>query len=244
MDGANPLLEAAPPKKKRPPGTLLFLPSMLNRGAFIQWLRRIHAWTGFWGALMFLVIGSSGFLLNHRDQLKIETGEPREVMSVVVPVDAALIKSPADLGKWAQKQFNTSIEPRAARGSAAGKDVKAPIGERAKFMGVDVQQAPVWKQTLSGPNGALTVEYTLGANTVKATKAEQNLAGLIKNMHKGTGLNWPWVLFIDTMAGGLVAMALTGALLWSRLHGPRLAALAIVLASVGLGLFAAWPTIV
>jgi hypothetical protein len=87
------------------------------------------------------------------------------------------------------------------------------------------------------------VEYTLGANTVKATKAEQNLAGLIKNMHKGTGLNWPWVLFIDTMAGGLVAMALTGALLWSRLHGPRLAALAIMLASAGLGLFAAWPTI-
>jgi hypothetical protein len=57
-------------------------------------------------------------------------------------------------------------------------------------------------------------------------------------------MSWPWVLFIDTMAGGLVAMALTGALLWSRLHGPRLAALGIVLASIGLGLFAAWPTIV
>jgi len=110
-------------------------------------------------------------------------------------------------------------------------------------MGRDVQQAPVWKQTLSGPNGALTVEYTPGANTVKATRAEQNLAGLIKNMHKGSGMSWPWVLFIDTMAGALVAMALTGALLWSRLHGPRLAALGIVLASIAFGLFAAWPTV-
>ena len=39
------------------------------------------------------------------------------------------------------------------------------------------------------------------------------------------------------------AMALTGALLWSRLHGPRLAALGIVLASLGLGLFASLPNV-
>jgi hypothetical protein len=189
MDGATTLPEAAPPKKKRPPGTLLFLPSMLNRGAFIQWLKRIHAWTGFWGALMVLLIGSSGFLLNHRAQLKIDTGEAREVMSVVIPVDAALIKSPKDLGAWAQKQFNTAIEPRATR-APAGETGKGPggsaqSGERSSFMGREVEQATVWRQTLSGPNGALTVEYTPGANTVKATKAEQNFAGVIKNSTKG-----------------------------------------------------------
>jgi hypothetical protein len=39
-------------------------------------------------------------------------------------------------------------------------------------------------------------------------------------------------------------MSLTGALLWSRLHGPRLAAVGIAGASLILALFAAWPSLV
>ena len=79
---------------------------------------------------------------------------------------------------------------------------------------------------------------------MKATKSEQNVWGVLKNMHKGSGMNWIWVLFIDTMAGGLIAMALTGALLWSRLHGPRLAAVGIVGTSLVLAVFAALPGVV
>lgn len=60
--------------RKRPPGTLLFLPRFANRTDVIQWLKRIHAWTGFWGALIFLLLGTSGLLLNHRSTLKIDTG--------------------------------------------------------------------------------------------------------------------------------------------------------------------------
>ena len=55
-------VEAAPAvaaKKKRPPGTLLFLPRFANRTEVIQWLKRIHAWTGFWGALAFLLVGAT-----------------------------------------------------------------------------------------------------------------------------------------------------------------------------------------
>jgi hypothetical protein len=245
MDATTPTTTAEP-KRKAPPGVLLFVPAALNRGVFITWLKRVHAWTGFWGALMFLVLGVSGFLLDHRAQLKIDTGGPREVTSVVLPVDPAAIESEADLGKWAQAQFNLSVAPRAARGGpgAPRGEGGAERGERASFMGREVQQAAVWRQQFSGPMGALSVEYTPGANTVKATRNAQNLAGVIKNLHKGGGLSWPWVLFLDSMAGALTAMALTGALLWSRLHGPRLAALGIVLTSLGVGLFAAWPSLV
>jgi hypothetical protein len=225
---------------------LLFVPAALNRGAFITWLKRVHAWTGFWGALMFLVFGVSGLLLDHRAQLKIDTGGPREVMSVVLPVDPGAIKSQDDLGKWAQARFNLSMEPREARGGPGGPGGErgAERGERTSFMGREVEQATVWRQQFSGPTGALNVEYTPGANTVKATRNAQNFAGVIKNLHKGGSLSWPWVLFLDSMAGALTAMALTGALLWSRLHGPRLAALGIVLTSLGVGLFAAWPSLI
>lgn len=46
-------------------------------------------------------------------------------------------------------------------------------------------------------------------------------------MHKGSGLGVAWVLLIDTIAGALIAMSITGVLLWSRLHGPRLLAAAL-----------------
>lgn len=256
MDGVESPVNETPPlaAKKRPAGALLFVPAALNRGAFITWLKRVHAWTGFWGALMFLVLGVSGFLLDHRAQMKIDTGAPREVMSVVLAVEPGSIKSEDDLGKWAQARFGLSMEPRAARGGpgaprreggppAQAGEGGAPRGDRATFMGREVEQAAVWRQQFSGPNGALAVEYTPGANTVKAVHSEQNVAGLIKNLHKGAGLSWPWVLFLDSMAGALTAMALTGMLLWSRLHGPRLAAIGIVLASLGVALTAAWPSL-
>ena len=240
--------------RKRPPGTLLFLPRFANRTEVIQWLKRIHAWTGFWGALAFLLIGTSGLLLNHRSTLKIDTGAPREVMEASIAVDPALIKSPEDLGKWAQTQFGTALEPRAPRAEGGGGPPRGdqprgqggnpPAGERVQMMGRDIKEAVVWKQAFNGANATLNVEYTPGSASVKATKSEQNVWGVLKNMHKGSGMNWIWVLFIDTMAGGLIAMALTGALLWSRLHGPRLAAVGIVLASTGLAVFAAWPGMV
>lgn len=235
---------ATKPARKRPPGTLLFLPRFANRTEVIQWLKRIHAWTGFWGALAFLLIGISGFMLNHRSTLKIDTGAPREVMEASIAVDPALIKSPEDLGKWAQGQFGTALEPRAPRAEGGARRGDRPNGERVQMMGRDIREAVVWKQAFNGANATLTIEYTPGSAAVKATKSEQNVWGVLKNMHKGSGMNWIWVLFIDTMAGGLIAMALTGALLWSRLHGRRLAAVGIVTASLVLAVFAAWPGVV
>ncbi len=257
MDASTIPAEAAaakPAPKRRPPGLLLFLPGSLNRTDVVLWLKRIHAWTGLWGALAFLLLGVSGMLLNHRSVLKIDTGAPQEVMAADIAVDPALIKSPEDLGKWAQTEFGASLQPRVPRaeggqGGAAepGRGRSRPEisgGQRVELIGHEVRQAEVWKQTFNGSNGVLIVEYTPGSASVRATKSAQNTLGFLKNLHKGSGMSWPWILFIDTMAGALVAMSLTGALLWSRLHGPRLAAVGIVTASLGLALFAAWPSVV
>lgn len=248
-DAKTPDAKGAAPRRKGPPGALLFVPDALNRGAFLVWLKRVHAWTGFWGALAFLLIGTSGMLLNHRATLKIDTGAPIEVQAADIAVDPAAIRSPEDLGKWAQKQFGTTLEPRAPRaeggrgGGPRGQGDQGG-GERVRLMGRDVQQAQVWKQSFTGANGVLNVEYVPGSASVKASRQEQNAFGVLKNLHKGVGMGWPWVLLIDTFAGGLIAMSLTGALLWSRMHGPRLAALGIVAGSLGLALFAAWPSVI
>jgi len=48
-----------------------------RRATFIKWLRKVHGWVGLWGAVLGLLFGTTGFLLNHRAApLKISSGEP------------------------------------------------------------------------------------------------------------------------------------------------------------------------
>ena len=42
------------------------------------------------------------------------------------------------------------------------------------------------------------------------------------------GVNKLFILIMDTMAGAMMFMVLSGVLLWTRLHGPRLAAAGIL----------------
>ena len=39
-----------------------------------------------------------------------------------------------------------------------------------------------------------------------------------------SGMGVAWILLADTIAGSLIILALSGILLWTRLHGPRLLA--------------------
>lgn len=211
---------------------LFFIPRQWQSATLIKWLKRIHAWSGFWGALFFLMMGTSGFLLNHRAQMKIDTGEPVEVSNVDLPVAPGEISDAESLATWAQKALALPVKGQAPRGAPGGEggakrkgkpgDAK-PNGD-ATFMGREVKQAETWTRAFTMPDARVTVTYVPGANHVTAKREELGALNIIKNLHKGTGLPIAWILLIDTIAGALVMMSLTGFLLWSRLHGPRLLA--------------------
>jgi hypothetical protein len=218
---------------------LLFVPSRWQRVAFLKWLKRTHAWTGFFGALLFFVLGLSGILLNHRAILKIDTGKPREVSALDVAVQPGLITDEKSLGAWARKEFNLAPEPRAPRreGGEAGND-------KARFLGGEHTVAPRWAQAFTHANGIVTVEYVPGSASVSVRQEAQNFMGFIKNLHKGSGLGAGWVLLMDAIGGALIVMALSGFLLWSRLHGPRLLAVGVVFASVALAVTTSWSWLI
>ena len=203
---------------RRRTGPLLFVPGRWQRVAFLTWLKRVHAWTGFWGALLFLLMGVSGFLLNHRTLLKIDTTTPVEVseMNVAAPVG---IGSPEALGKWAQKTLKLPVEGRAP---------PAETGAPKRFMGRALPEPVSWTRVFNLADAKVTVSYVPGAPAVQVKREALGFAAIVKNLHKGVGLGVAWVLLIDTIAGALVTMALTGFLLWSRLHGPRLLAGALI----------------
>lgn len=244
---------------KARPGGPLFLPSRFRKASVILWLKRIHAWTGFWGALLFLLLGTSGFFLNHRDTLKIDTGAPVEVSAMDIPVAPDAITSIEALGSWAQKEFDFPVPPRPPRQNGPGSSpgpgaarqpagpAAAPAGnanvENAKvsFLGKERESAEKWQLAFNHVNGVVTVEYIKGSSSVAVRQQAQNVLGFIKNLHKGSGLGMAWVLFLDTIAGALIAMSLTGFLLWSQLHGTRLLAGAIAGGSLLSALLAMRP---
>lgn len=234
---------------------LLFVPSKWQRAKFVRWLKRIHAWTGFWGAVLFLIMGISGTLLNHRSQWKIETGEPVEVSAMNIAVAPGLIADQDALGKWAAKEFNLKGEARPPRkeggegkggkgkggGGKRGAEQKKAQPETERFMGKDRPKADKWELAFNAPNGRVTVEYVKGSTSVSVREEAQNIWGTIKNLHKGSGAGIAWILFIDTIGGALIAMSLTGFLLWSRLHGPRLLGGGLLIGSILAGTIAIWP---
>jgi len=219
---------------------LLFVPSRWQRADFIRWLKKVHAWTGFWGALLFFMLGLSGVLLNHRSIMKIDTGEAVEVSAMDVAVDPALLPDRDALGRWAAKELDLTAEPRVPR-RKGGEEEVSQGRERKSFLGRELQEAKKWELVFSQANGKVAVEYVPGSSSISVRQEADNLLGVLKNLHKGSGLGVLWVLFLDTIAGALVAMSLTGFLLWTRLHGSRLVAGGIVAASLGLAVTATWP---
>jgi hypothetical protein len=216
---------------------LFFVPHGWQRPKFIRWLKRIHAWTGFWGALLFLLMGTSGFLLNHRGTLKIDTGEPFEVSSMNIAVRANQFADADAMGKWAKTELGMRSEARAPRQEGP------PDKRKREFMGKPHAEAEKWTRQFTLPEGRVTVDYVPGSNSVSVRREGQGILSTIKNLHKGVGLGMFWVLFLDTIAGSLVAMSLTGFLLWSRLHGSRLLAGVIVCTSLALALGAIVPAL-
>lgn len=217
---------------------LLFIPHRWQRGHVVRWLKRVHAWTGFWGALLFLTLGISGVLLNHRDTLKIDTGEPVEVNAMNIAVPAGSIGSEKALGEWAKAEFGLQVEPRPPKdGGEKGK------GPSKSFLGKARPEAEKWEINFNHVNGRITVEHVKGSASVAVKQTSQNLLGTLKNLHKGTGVGIAWILFIDTIGGALIAMAITGFLLWSRLHGGRLLAGSLLLGSAAFATWAVWPAL-
>ena len=208
------------------------MPSSLQSGQAIRWLKRVHAWTGLWGALVFLMLGFSGALLNHRSILKIDTGKPVEVSAITMPVGAGVITDEKALGRWVKIALDLPSEPKAPR-----KEEGAP----KIFNGKVVVEPVKWSQAFRHPNGIITADYIPGSTSVAIRQEADNALGVIKNLHKGTGVGVAWVLFMDSIAGALIAMSLTGFLHWSRFHGSRLVAGAIVISSIGLGIVALLP---
>jgi hypothetical protein len=211
----------------------LFMPSLVRRRAkFLIWLRRTHAWLGLWGAGLALLFGTTGFLLNHRLVMKVP-GPHVENTVVQVPID----EQPRDAQALAvelQKRLNVDRPANLVRAEPA-QDVA--------WNGEKLRQPELWRVFFASPARTLNVEYWKGNAFATVKRQDPNAWAFLTRLHTGTGATVAWVLLVDTLAGALITLALTGLLLWSRLHGTRLTALGIGVGSVALTFCVAWQAV-
>jgi len=63
---------------------------------------------------------------------------------------------------------------------------------------------------------------------------ENGFVATLTNLHKGVGMPVPWILLIDTLAGSLIFLSISGAILWWETNRRRLVGLTIFGVSVAI----------
>lgn len=210
--------------RDKPKSGYLFLPRRLSRGEFLKWLRRTHAWIGLWGAVLALLFGLTGILLNHREIMKIPAAK-LEQKEIQLSLPESRPADPKAMGAWLGQTLGLDTNHAKIR-REAGKTV---TWNNAQF-----QQPPLWQITVRNPKRMMQAEYWEGNAFVSVKQSEGNLFAVLNHLHTGSGMGVGWVLLADTLAGGLIVLSFTGTLLWTRLHGNRVAAVGLILASLGL----------
>jgi uncharacterized protein len=194
-----------------------------RRATFIKWLRKVHGWVGLWGAVLGMLFGTTGFLLNHRaGPLKVSTGEP-QVEQLQLPLPQKGFKSPAEMGHWLKTELKIDGKPGRAR-----REPAHPVawGDQSAV------QPEFWQVAIASPSQNVQAEYWVGNGFVSVKRSENAFLGTMNNLHKGVGLSVGWVLLIDTIAGSLILLSLTGVLLWTELNKRRTVGVVLVLGSI------------
>ncbi|SJZ50320.1 hypothetical protein SAMN02745126_01379 [Enhydrobacter aerosaccus] len=212
-----------------------------RRAVFVRWVRRTHGWFGLWGALLGLVFGLSGVWLNHRAVLKLDL-PAQKVSNAQIQLPVATPENVDALVEWLAERLKMD---------AAAKNIRIekarPVPWSGKKGDRDGDGAPLmqperWSFALGGPNHLVQVEYWVGNKSVNVRTMENGFIATLTNLHKGVAMPIPWILLVDTLAGSLIFLSLSGVILWWETNRRRHLGIAIfgvsVVVTVGVAL---WP---
>jgi hypothetical protein len=195
-----------------------------RRATFLKWLRKTHSWIGLWGAALGLLFGTSGILLNHRAVMKIPAVQNQE-STVQIPLPSPAPADAEAMAGWLQRSLALSVQP--------GK-VKAERARPVAWGDKAVTQPARWSASFTAPNSNIQAEYWVGNSFVTVKRNDTNTFGLLSNLHKGTGMSVAWILLVDTLAGSIILLSITGVLLWALMTRRRMVGTAIAAGSLAL----------
>ncbi|MDB5932855.1 MAG: peptidase [Massilia sp.] len=110
---------------------------------------------------------------------------------------------------------------------APAAEAKAEPARPVAWGDKSLTQPAHWSASFVAPGSSVQAEYWVGNNFVTVKRSETNAFGLLSNLHKGTGMSVGWILLVDTLAGSIILLSITGVLLWSMTTRKRLVGAAI-----------------
>ncbi len=198
----------------------------IKRGAFLRWLRNTHGMLGLWGAGLGLLFGATGILLNHRQVMKLPYAQ-YEKTNIELKLPAQKPANPNALSAWLQAELNIKKSPLKIEDEPAKKVI---------WNGVAVEQPALWKVDFHTPQYSVLAEYLVGNQFVSIKRQDANSFAFLSRLHKGTGMNAGWILLIDSLAGALIMLCITGTLLWTKMRKSRLISAGLIAGSASLAL--------
>ena len=203
-----------------------------RRLAFVRWVRRTHGWFGLWGALLGLMAGTSGIWLNHRSVMKLELPDHQQTNTQLAMPDPRPATADA-LAVWLQGALKVD---RPATNVRVERSRPVPWAERGgperSGESRPAMQPERWTFVFGGPNKVIQVEYWVGNRSAGVRTTQNGFIATLTNLHKGTTMPAPWILLIDTLAGAMIVLSLSGVILWWETHRRRLAGIVIFGVSV------------
>ena len=206
--------------------------SRVNRRlALVRWVRRTHGWFGLWGAVLGLLMGVSGIWLNHRAVLKLQLPGQQQINAQLKLPDPppATIEAMAE---WLQQALKLDGDANNMRVERARPVPWTDRGTERGGEGRSLMQPERWTLNFGGPNKIIQVEYWVGNKSVGVRTTENGFVATLTNLHKGIGMPVPWILLIDTLAGSLIFLSISGAILWWETNRRRFVGMAIFGVSV------------
>jgi len=206
-------------------------PGKVNRRlTFVRWVRKTHGWFGLWGALLGLLFGFSGIWLNHRSTMKLPLPDQQQINAQLQLPDPRPQTIEA-MGAWLQQALKLDRGPNNVRVERART---VPWGERGSDAGArSLQQPERWLLNFGGPNHLVQAEYWVGNGSLSVRTTQNGFVATLTNLHKGTAMPVPWILLIDTLAGSMIFLSISGVVLWWESHRKRAVGITIFAVAVG-----------
>ena len=202
-----------------------------GRAVFLTWLRKTHLYLGLWGAVLGLLFGLTGILMNHRAIMKIPV-EKIVQNTAQLPLPAQTFGTPEELSAWLQKELNLP--------ASQAPNIKSNPARKVVWGNREVMQPERWVISIARPDRGVIAEYFVGNRTVKIDQIDATPVGTLARLHTATGVSAFWVLLSDTIAGSFVLLSLTGLLLWTQLHTVRTIAVLTSCGAISAALWFMW----
>ncbi len=198
-----------------------------RRARLLKWLRKTHLYLGLWGAILGLLFGFTGILLNHRSIMKIPV-ERVVQQKMQLPLPSEPPANAQEMAQWLQRELAfTPVQPPMIKTQPARP---APWGDR------EVRQPERWTINLQSPTHGVSAEYYVGNRFVQLDQIDATIIGALIRLHTANGVNAFWVLLSDTIAGSLILLSISGLLLWTQLNKIRLLGLSTTFAALAAAL--------